>query len=93
LAKAPDADNAGARALLREGEQSISKSSIRRRKRKARDEIGKNEEEGREGGVKEIKNIVDDMDLEIREEEIVKQKQGTAFESGNVTANQRRKML
>lgn len=91
LAKAPDADNKGARALLKEGEHGISKSSIRRRKRKARDQIGKNDEQGREGGVKDIKDVVDDLEMEIKaEEEVAQQK---PMQSGKVTANQRKKLL
>ena len=69
-------------------------SSIRRRKRKARDQIGKNDEEGREGGVKEMQDIVDDLDLDLKaEEDDMKIRRGQVFESGKVTANQRRKML
>lgn len=97
LAKASDAENKGARALLKEGEYSISKSSIRRRKRKARDEIGKDIEQGRSGGVKEIMDVVDDLEMEFQaneeQEEAKGHKIGALPESRNLTANQRKRML
>lgn len=70
---------------------------MRRRKRKARDEIGKDLKEGRSGGVKEIMDVVDDLEMEIQaddEQEKTKgHKQSALTESKKMTANQRKRML
>ena len=88
-----------ARALLKEGEHSISKSSLRRRKRKARDEIGKNVEEGRRGGVSELKDAVEDLEMELHEADDVNEggprvnNVQAGAQGGKVTASQRKRVL
>lgn len=106
LAKTIDAEeNRGASTLLNKGEHSISKSSLRRRKRKARDEIGKDIEAGRQGGVRELKDAVQNLEMELKEDDeegvegqrITKAKNADSIMSssrgGKVTANQRKRVL
>jgi molecular chaperone GrpE (heat shock protein) len=108
IAKTTEAEESkNAIGLLKEGEHSISKSSLRRRKRKAKDEIGRNVEAGRQGGVQELMAAVDDLEmaLDIGDQEGTAEKEGkdvvstkhsslmTSSRGGKVTTNQRKRVL
>lgn len=60
-----DDEHRSARALLHGGRGTLSKSSLRRRKRKARDELARDEQQGRAGGVGELKDAVRELEVEM----------------------------
>jgi TRAP-type C4-dicarboxylate transport system substrate-binding protein len=101
LNKASEAENnRSAKTFLKQGEQQISKSSLRRRKRKAKDEIGKDIEQGRQGGVQELKDAVQDLEMEIKDDDEekdggkdVKATTPLTSQSRKMTTNERRRVL
>ncbi|UZJ54590.1 hypothetical protein CBS101457_003910 [Exobasidium rhododendri] len=105
LAKTTGAEGSnGAASLLKKGQSSISKSSLRRRKRKARDEIGRSVEAGTQGGVKELQGAVEDLEMELEVvdgdksggKDATSSKESNLMSSargGKVTTNQRKKVL
>lgn len=90
---AADGEHKGARALLQHG-GTLSKSALRRRKRKEKDELAKDLSQGRQGGVKELADVVEQLEEEIMDAD----EQPTDYlqnsgKGGRITANHRRRVL
>lgn len=93
-------EHKSARSLLKDGEDRISKSSLRRRKRKARDQLAKNDEEGREGGVGELREVVEELENDLSWEthaDVTGLGSTKLYKAENhpvqMTANQRKRVL
>lgn len=96
-------EHKNAQALLQHGNGSnkaLSKSALRRRKRKARDELARDATQGRQGGVGELKEAVEEMEEELFEEGEEDQMDGAeagvsvgATKGGRVSSNHRKRVL
>ncbi|PWN36210.1 uncharacterized protein FA14DRAFT_155614 [Meira miltonrushii] len=100
LSRTTQAANTGIRA---DGEP-LSKSALRRRKRKSRDELAKDDQEGRQGGISDLKDAMDELDEELQlEDEEDEDVEGGEYsvgplaanvvKGGRVTTNHRKKVL
>lgn len=87
-----DDEHQSARALLQHG-GTLSKSALRRRKRKERDELAKDVTQGRQGGVKDLTDAVEELEEEIMEADEESSGHLQARKGGRITANQRKRVL